>query len=226
MMDRDQPWRQYETMFKGADDVRLVDVLVVAAVAVDLVRYCGGTLLRLANRGARVDLVLATAGDRHSHDLSETDTLRRWEGEGGGRALADLLGVSEVRSLGRPELELDLVDLRTILVGEIRRLRPQVVIASDPAPLQRKHPDHRVTGQAVLDACWPWAGNAALRPDLGPPHQAKEAWLFGTASPDLFVPVAASRRALEQLGRRADAGVEEGFAQVDLRGPGGRAAAD
>jgi LmbE family N-acetylglucosaminyl deacetylase len=84
-------------------------------------------------------------------------------------------------------------ELRDALVERIRAERPDVVVAPDPTPMLRQHPDQRRVARCALDAAWPYAGAG------GP----KEAWVYGGPAPDLFVD-------------RADGG-EERFAQVDFR---------
>ena len=79
------------------------------------------------------------------------------------------------------------------IVREVRRLQPQVVITSDPTPTLRQHRDHRLLGRNTLDVAWPIAGTAIL-PELGPPHETREAWLYGGPAPDLFVSLSATVR--------------------------------
>jgi LmbE family N-acetylglucosaminyl deacetylase len=102
-------------------------------------------------------------------------------------------------------------------------------------PGYRQHPDHRVVGRVALDAAWPCARDPLTYPDMGPPHETAEAWLFGGpagARVDLTVDVgevldtkiearlehrsqtpdpAALRRRWRRIAR------DERFAQVDLR---------
>jgi hypothetical protein len=67
--------------------------------------------------------------------------------------------------------------LRGHFVDRIVAERPDVVIAPDPTPMLRQHPDQRRVARCAVDAAWPYAGAA------GP----KEAWVYGGPAPDLFV---------------------------------------
>jgi LmbE family N-acetylglucosaminyl deacetylase len=77
---------------------------------------------------------------------------------------------------------------------QIRRLRPDVVIAPDPTAVffgdsYVNHRDHREVGWAVLDAVAPAAGNPHYFPDAGPPHQVRTVLLSGTLDPDVYVDI-------------------------------------
>src|SRR5205814_5277302 len=81
----------------------------------------------------------------------------------------------------------DSLELRGLLVREIRRSRPDVLLTFSPLPGYRQHPDHRVVGRVAMDAAWPCARDPLSYPDAGPPHETAEAWLFGGLQPDLEV---------------------------------------
>ena len=55
------------------------------------------------------------------------------------------------------------------------------------------HPDHRAAGQAVLDAVFPAAGNAAYFPELlnegDLPHTPGEVWCSGTNQPTVVMDI-------------------------------------
>ncbi|HYZ11322.1 MAG TPA: PIG-L deacetylase family protein [Actinomycetota bacterium] len=130
--------------------------LVVFAHPDDAEFLCGGTIARWADAGTEVDYACATDGsagwngpDRGREEIAavRADELR---------AAADVLGVKEVRFLGfvdgalRPDLE-----LRKAVTREVRRVRPDVIVAPDPSTLWSgrsyiNHPDHRAVGEAVL----------------------------------------------------------------------------
>jgi LmbE family N-acetylglucosaminyl deacetylase len=211
-------WRDFGTVFNGAQDGRLSRVLVVVAHPSDLVAHCAGTVHRLAARGVHVELVMATSGDRATEagpvpSLAGQDAVRRWM-----RDACRRLGVAEARFLDHPEAELaGEPSLMPELVAEIRRTRPEVVMTFDPTPALRQHPDHRVLGRTALDAAWPLAGSPHLYPAAGEPHQVREAWLFDGPTPDLFARLEADPLGLLGLGASAGPPGEERFAQVNLR---------
>lgn len=199
----------------------------------DIEFYCAGSVLLMTDRGARVDFVLSTSGDKGARqdgvDSAGLARLREAEQE----AAARVLGAGRVAFLRYPDAEVvDTLDFRARLVGEIRTSKPDVILTFDPTPGYRQHPDHRVTGRVALDAAWPCARDRLSFPDRGEPHETAEAWCFSGPNPDLVVDVSSvlerkidSRAAhLTQTGSvsvlrrrwRAIAG-EERFKQVNLR---------
>jgi LmbE family N-acetylglucosaminyl deacetylase len=189
-------------------------VLAIGAHPDDVEYFAGGTLLRLAQDGAAVALVVCSDGSRGGRDLADAAEVRRAEQA----EAAKRLGTTAVHWLGLPDGELAPGDpLRRELVLAIRRERPELVLAHDPRTLwtvvggiaQPGHSDHRAAGQAALDAVYPrapspnfhWeqlagAGESEL-PGFEPTSQAerlspwypREVWLFDTTTPDLRVDV-------------------------------------
>ena len=178
-------------LFSGPDDRRIKRALCVVAHPDDIEFYCGGTVLMLTRRGALVDFVLATSGDKGSHvaDRPREELARRREQEQ--EAAAYVLGVKRVSFLRHPDAELvESLDLRQELVREIRASRPDVLLTFDPNGGYRYHPDHRVVGRVALDAAWPCARDPLTYPDAGPPHETAEAWCFAGLQPNLEVDAA------------------------------------
>jgi len=60
--------------------------------------------------------------------------------------------------------------------------KPETVVTADPYRRYVWHRDHRITGQVVLDAIFPYARDYLSYPDLLAeglqPHKVKEAWLW------------------------------------------------
>jgi LmbE family N-acetylglucosaminyl deacetylase len=132
----------------------------------------------------RVLVIATTAGELARHCSGTLSVLRE---RGVHVAVVDVTsGFGPLALPGEDEL-------RGLLVERIRAERPDVVVAPDPTPMLRQHPDQRRVARCALDAAWPYAGSA------GP----KEAWVYGGPAPDLFVD--------------APDGHEERFAQVDFR---------
>ena len=219
--------------FSGPSDARIRRALCIVAHPDDVDFFCAGTILLMARRGVAVDLVLATSGDKGSRDgaVSGADLAATREQEQ--IASARLLGAGRVEFLRRRDAELvDSLELRGELVREIRRSRPDVLFTFDPTPGYRQHPDHRVVGRVAMDAVWPCARDPLTYPEMGPPHETAEAWLFAGPRVDLKVDVrpvldrkiaarllhasqTGSPVALRARWRRV--GAEERFAQIDLR---------
>lgn len=139
-----------------------LDLLAVFPHPDDAELTCGGTLLKAARQGYRVGILDLTRGELASRGTVETrqaESLRA----------AAVLKVSHRENLGLPDggLTSDPV-MRRVVALAIRRLLPKVVVTTAPSPLGR-HPDHRVTGDLVRDACY-MAGLRMLDPDT-PPHR-------------------------------------------------------
>ena len=77
------------------------------------------------------------------------------------------------------------VHFRKEIVRLIRMYRPDIVVSADPYRRYIWHRDHRVTGQVVLDAVFPYARDHLAYPDLLEeglkPHRVKEVWLWTIA---------------------------------------------
>ena len=177
-------------------------VLVILAHPDDPEFFCGGTLAAWAKAGHQIDYFLLTCGDKGYNDVTtpehintdELCALRHREQ----RAAATVIGVGEVHFMDRPDgyLVADL-DLRREIVRHIRRMKPDVLVTCDPQTLFAvygiNHPDHRAAGQAVLDAVFPAAGNAAYFPELMQegylPHMPAEVWCSGTNQPTVIMDV-------------------------------------
>jgi LmbE family N-acetylglucosaminyl deacetylase len=100
-------------------------------------------------------------------------------------AAAEVLGVKQVVFLRYPDQGLeDTPQFRKQIVRLIRQYRPARVITSDPYRRYLWHRDHRIVGQVVLDALFPFARDHLAYPDLLEeglePHKVREA-LFWAA---------------------------------------------
>jgi len=172
-------------------------VLAVGAHPDDPDFQVGATLARLCAEGAQVSLVICTDGsqgdDHTSMTPAELAATRRSEQE---RAAA-VLGIRDVTFLGLPDGRLEpTLELRRTLVREIRRTRPDLVLAHYPAravhvDLEASHADHIAVGEATLAAVFPDAGNPRAFPELLEegllPHRTGEVWIPGYERPNHFV---------------------------------------
>lgn len=156
---------------------------------------CGGTVAKWAQAGCEVVFVLCTNGDKGSHDDTTTSAelvhLREEEQRNAGK----VLGVKEVVFLGHPDGELeDDRQFRGELVREIRRHTPDLVFCFDPYRRNHAHRDHRISGQAALDAIFPYARDRLHFPEilleLGlEPHKVLTIYLWGADEPDSYVDI-------------------------------------
>lgn len=153
---------------------------------------CGGTVAKWIREGAQVVYVLCTNGDKGSSDPEMTSAHLAEIREKEQQAAADTLGIKEVVFLRHPDGELeDTREFRGELVREIRRHRPDVVLCPDP--FRRSfymHRDHRICGQAALDAVFPYARDRLHFPELTKmglePHKVGVVLMWGAESPDIF----------------------------------------
>ncbi len=186
----------------GADGPR--HALVIVAHPDDAEFLCGGTVARWCAEGWTVDYVLTTSGDMGSKDQGMTRKKLLAIREKEQRAAAKALGVRECSFLRYPDGYVeDTIELRGKLVREIRRLKPDLVVTWDPFRRGFNHRDHRLTGQAALDAIYPLARNPLGYPEHLEEgleiHRVNEVLLAGTDQPDYYVDVS------KFLGKKIDA---------------------
>lgn len=147
-------------------------VMAIFAHPDDIEFGCAGTIAKWVKAGARATYVLVTSGDvgiatpgmtkEKAAEIREAETL----------AAAKVAGVEDVIFFKQPDCMVEnTMDLRRKIVREIRRFRPEVIIAGDPTivftPTGRiNHPDHRAVAGAVVDAVFPSAGQPNLFQEL------------------------------------------------------------
>jgi LmbE family N-acetylglucosaminyl deacetylase len=174
--------------------------LVVAAHPDDIESWCAGTVTALIRQGWRAVYVLCTSGEKGTSDPggAPVEVAARREAEQ--RAACQAVGAEEPIFLRLPDGELeDDAHLRGLLVRELRRARPDLMITHDPVhpwPPYTSHRDHRIAGRVALDAAYPYARDLLHFPEhlqegLAP-HAVGEVWLFCSAAPDHYVDIAAT----------------------------------
>ena len=161
------------------------DILTIIAHPDDAEFGAAGSIAAWTAEGKTVVYVVCTGGGKGTSDrkVSPADLERIRQQEQ--RAAASVLGVSEVVFLGMEDQGLeDTREFRETLVRLIRRYRPETVISSDPYRRYLWHRDHRIVGQVVMDALFPYARDHLAYPDLLEeglePHKVQEALFFGT----------------------------------------------
>ena len=159
------------------------------------------TIASLVARGARVDYVVTTDGGKGTDDPTVTAEQLAATRVAEQRAAADTLGVGEIVHLDYPDGYLTpSLELRRDIVRQLRRLRPQLVIAQNP---QRRmdgnpfigHPDHLATGEATLSAVYPAARDRLNFPELLEeglePWKVRQVLVTGAERPNLWIDVGA-----------------------------------
>ena len=171
-------------------------VMVVTAHPDDSEFGAGGTVAKLAKQGCEVTYVIVTNGNKGSSDRTMTPERLAKIREEEQRNAARTLGVERVEFLGYPDGELeDTRDLRRDITRQIRRWRPDLLIAQNPHRtynLYASHRDHRITAGAVLDCVYPLARDHMSFPELLPevePHKVREIHLMQWENPHLVVDI-------------------------------------
>ncbi len=164
-------------------------VMVFTPHADDAEVGCGGTIARWTREGKSVVYVVCTNGDKGTSDpkIKPEELARIREQEQ--LEAAKVLGVREVIFLRYPDQGLeDTPGFRREIVRLIRMYKPDTAVTVDPYRRYIWHRDHRITGQVVLDAVFPYARDLYAYPDLIEeglePHKVKEVLLWGSEEPN------------------------------------------
>jgi bacillithiol biosynthesis deacetylase BshB1 len=172
-----------EPSFTAAGIDRPLDVLAIAAHPDDVEQTCGGTLIRAAEAGYRTGVLDLTAGDMGTRGTPE---LRIEESERAGREML-LAWRGNVRW---PDARLEnTLTARMTLAGELRILRPRVVILPH---WTGRHPDHYRASEIGFEACF-LAGLTKLD-DRTEPHRPFKiiySSLYANVTPSFVVDISA-----------------------------------
>jgi LmbE family N-acetylglucosaminyl deacetylase len=167
------------------------DLLVVAPHTDDAEFGIAGTVCNWVHQGKTVVYCIVTDGDKGTSDkeLTPAELVKmrqkeQWDA-------AHKLGVADVAFLGYHDQELeDTPQLRKDVVRQIRLYRPETVATTDPYRKYIWHRDHRICGQVVMDAIYPFARDHLAYPDLFAqgylPHKVKEVLTWGTEDPNYW----------------------------------------
>jgi LmbE family N-acetylglucosaminyl deacetylase len=146
---------------------READIMVVTPHPDDAEYGVAGTVARWTKEGKRVIYVVCTNGDKGSSEPNMTGEKIAKVRKKEQMAAADVLGVSEVIFLGHADQGLeDTPKFRKQIVRLIRQYRPRLIVTADPYRRYIWHRDHRIAGQVVLDAVFPYARDHLAYPDL------------------------------------------------------------
>ncbi|MBN1369441.1 MAG: PIG-L family deacetylase [Dehalococcoidaceae bacterium] len=168
-----------------------VELMVVAPHPDDAEFGIAGTVAKITSSGKEVVYVIVTGGEKGTDDPAanpdDIKAIRRAEQ----LAAASVLGVSEVQFLDFADGGLeDSYHCRLAITREIRRFRPRVVASTDPYRRYMWHRDHRITGQVVADAVYPFARNWPAFPELIKenlaPHTVSRMLFWGCEEPNHF----------------------------------------
>lgn len=167
-----------------------------------------GTSALWAKQGKKVVWVVMTDGTEGSEipsiDAYELMITREQEQ----RAACEVLGVQAVEFLRFPDGHLqNSEETRKAVVRLIRKYRPRIIVTHDPTqhifapdPDEKpeetgylNHSDHRATGNIVLDAIFPAAGNPRSYRELLAenllPYRVHEVYFFMTAKDNTYIDI-------------------------------------
>ena len=130
----------------------LLDILAIAAHRDDVEQTCGGTLLKMAQRGKRTGILDLTQGEMGTRGTSEDRSREAADA-------ARILGVVWRQALDIPDGRVENTwENRLKVASVIREMRPRVVIL----PYWKgRHPDHYTCSVLGYEACF-LAGLAKL----------------------------------------------------------------
>ncbi len=162
-----------------------VDLMVITAHPDDAEFGAAGTVAQWTQQGKTAVYVVCTSGDKGTTDRNLTPESLMAMREEEQRNACRVLGITEVVFLGYKDQTLeDTPEFRKRLVEMIRTYRPHTIISLDPYRRYLWHRDHRIVGQVVMDAVFPYARDHMAYPDLLKqglePHNVKEVLFFGT----------------------------------------------
>ena len=173
------------------------DIMVVIAHPDDAEFGAAGSIARWTAEGKSVVYVVCTNGDKGTSDRSmsaqELSRIRQEEQ----RNAAQVLGVGEVVFLAMVDQQLEETPaFREAIVRLIRRFQPAIVLSSDPYRRYLWHRDHRIVGQVVMDALYPYARDHLAYPKMLEeglePHKVKEVLFFGAEDVNHHIDIAES----------------------------------
>ena len=152
----------------------------------------GGMLAHYAHAGVATHLITATRGERgwlgEPAAYPGAEMLGRMR-EGELRAAAEILGIREMTFLDYMDGDLDQADpaaIIDVLVGHLRRVRPQVVATFDPTGIYG-HPDHIAICQFTTAAISAVANPHYVDRDAQAPHQVTKLYYRACSAAELAI---------------------------------------
>ncbi len=173
-----------------------LDLLAIAAHPDDVELTCGGTLLKMAQRGYKTGILDLTAGEMGSRGTVETRAKEAAKA-------AKLLGVQWRETLGVPDSDVQPARQHKMrLAAVIRRLQPRTIIIPY---WEARHPDHSNASTLAYEGCF-LAGLKQL-PLGGEPHRPFKilySTVYASVRPTFIVDITAQyerrRRAILAFG--------------------------
>jgi len=185
-----------------------LDVLAIAAHPDDVEQTCGGTLIKMAEKGYRTGILDLTAGDMGTRGTPE---LRLEEAA----EAAKILLVGRRDNMRFPDARLEnTVSVRMSLALKIRELQPRTVILPY---WEGRHPDHYRAAEIGYEACF-LAGLKKLDEYSEPhrPYKIIYSSLYANVTPSFVVDISAQfeRRMAALLSYRSQYGSVTGGGEL------------
>ncbi|HEY3993221.1 MAG TPA: PIG-L deacetylase family protein [Ktedonobacteraceae bacterium] len=184
------------------------EALVIGAHPDDNDFGAAGTSALWAKEGKKIAWVVMTNGAEGSEVPALDDNELMLAREQEQRAACEVYGVQAVEFLRFPDGHLsNSEETRKAVVRLIRKYRPRVVITHDPTqhifapdPTEKpeetaylNHTDHRATGNIVLDAIFPAAGNPRSYRELLAeglqPYKVHEVYFFMSGQENTYIDI-------------------------------------
>jgi len=177
-----------------------LDILAIAAHPDDVEQTCGGTLIKMAEKGYRTGVLDLTAGDMGTRGTPEQRLEEAAEA-------AKILLVSLRENLRFPDARLEnTISARMTLAVKIRELRPRVLVLPY---WEGRHPDHYRAAELGYEACF-LAGVKKLDEYSEPhrPYKILYSSIYANVTPSFVVDISAQfeRRMAALLSYRSQYG--------------------
>jgi bacillithiol biosynthesis deacetylase BshB1 len=177
-----------------------LDILAIAAHPDDVEQTCGGTLIKMAEKGYRTGVLDLTAGDMGTRGTPEQRLEEAAEA-------AKILLVSDRENLRFPDARLEnTISARMTLAVKIREMRPRVVVLPY---WEGRHPDHYRAAELGYEACF-LAGLRKLDEYSEPhrPYKILYSSIYANVTPSFVVDISAQfeRRMAALLSYRSQYG--------------------
>src|SRR5215472_16311095 len=197
----------------------------------------GGTSTLWAKQGKKVVWVIMTDGTEGSEIPEQSDEELRLTREQEQRLACEVYGVQAIEFLRFHDGHLaNTEETRRAVVRMMRKYRPRVIFTHDPtshimapdpdekpeATAYFNHPDHRATGNIVLDSIFPFAGNPrSFRELLAEgllPYRPHEVYLFFSPKANTYIDIGETiETKLQGLARHASQFSPEDIAAMSER---------
>ena len=177
-----------------------LDILAIAAHPDDVEQTCGGTLIKMAEKGYRTGVLDLTAGDMGTRGTPE----QRIEEAG---QSAKILLVSQRENMHFPDARVEnTISARMSLALKIREMKPRVVVLPY---WQGRHPDHYRCSEMGYESCF-LAGLKKLDEYSEPhrPYKIIYSSIYANVTPSFVVDISAQfeRRMAALLSYRSQYG--------------------